>query len=195
MIKNNLSLGKHGLTYQKDSKLYFLLLILSFSVGCLAGSLVGSFFEFGSSLSDFMGVSGLESSNAVTVFFHFSRFHLVAFLLGSSFFGVALLPVISCLRGYALSCTAASIISCYPNNGIIMAVVILGIPAMISLPCFFTISIDGFMSSARIFHLVRGNSAPRKDKLYARSLACLPFLAIGTLLEIKLVPYLVSLLT
>ena len=195
MIKNNLSLGKHGLTYQKDSKLYFLLLILSFSAGCLAGSLVGSFFKFDSSLNDFMGISSLESASAVTVFFHFARFHLVAFLLGSSFLGIALLPVLSCIRGYALSCTAASIISCYPSNGIIMAAIILGIPAIVSLPCFFTISIDGLMSSNRIFHLVRGNSAPRKDKLYTRSLACLPFLAIGTLIEIKLVPYLVSLLT
>ncbi len=195
MIKNNLSLGKHGLTYQKDSKLYFLLLILSFSAGCLAGSLVGSFLKFDSSLNDFLGITTLENSSAVTVFLHFSRFHLVAFLLGSSFLGIVFLPVLSCIRGYALSCTAATIISGYPNNGIIMAVIILGIPALISLPCFFTISIDGFMSSSRIFHLVRGNSAPRKDKLYARSLACLPFLAIGTLIEIKLVPFLVSLLT
>lgn len=195
MIKNNLSLGKHRLSYEQDSKLCFLLLILSFSVGCLAGSLVGSFFEFDSTLNDFLGLSKLETSSSLSVFFHFARFHLVAFFLGSTFFGIALLPVLSCIRGYALSCTAASIISCYPNNGIIMAAVILGIPAIISLPCFFTISIDGFMSSARIFHLVRGSSAPRKDKLYAKSLACLPFLVIGSLIELKLVPYLVSLLT
>ena len=194
MIKNNLTLGKHRLTTQKESKLYFLLLILSFLAGCLAGSLVGSFFEFDSSLNDFIDFSTLETSSIVTVFFHFTRFHLVAFLLASSFYGIALLPALSCIRGYALSCTAASIISAYSQDGIIMALVILGIPAIFSLPCFFTISIEGFFSSSRILHLVRGNSAPRKDKLYAKTLACLPFLAIGTLIEFKLVPYLVSLL-
>ena len=194
MIKNNLTLGEHRFTYQKESKLYFFLLILSFLAGCLAGSLVGSFFRFDSSLNDFIGFSTLEASSIVSVFFHFARFHLVAFFLASSFYGVALLPVLSCIRGYALSCTAATIISFYPQNGIIMALVILGIPAMISLPCFFSISIEGFMSSSRILHLVRGNSALRKDKLYAKAIICLPFLAIGTLIEYKLVPYLVSLL-
>lgn len=194
MIKNNLTLGEHRFTYQKESKLYFFLLILSFLAGCLAGSLVGSFFRFDSSLNDFIGFSTLEASSIVSVFFHFARFHLVAFFLASSFYGVALLPVLSCIRGYALSCTAATIISFYPQNGIIMALVILGIPAMISLPCFFSISIEGFMSSSRILHLVRGNSASRKDKLYAKAIICLPFLAIGTLIEYKLVPYLVSLL-
>ena len=194
MIKKKLTLGKSRLTYQKDSKIYFILLILSFLIGCLAGSIVGSFFNSDSPLNDFIGFSTLKTVNVVTVFFHFTRFHLVAFLLASSFYGIALLPVLSCIRGYALSCTAASIISCYPNNGIIMALVILGIPAIISLPCFFTISIEGFMSSSRIFHLVRGNSAQRKDKIYTRALLCLPFLLIGTLIEFKLVPYLATLL-
>ncbi|MBP8640692.1 MAG: stage II sporulation protein M [Oscillospiraceae bacterium] len=194
MIKNNLTLGRRRLTYQKDSKIFFILLILSFLLGCLAGSLVGSYFKLDTSLNDFLGFSTLKTLNVVTVFFHFTRFHLVAFLLASSFYGIALLPVLSCIRGYALSCTAATIMSCYPSNGLIMALVILGIPALISLPCFFTISIEGFMSSSRIFHLVRGNSAQRKDRIYARTLVCLPFLVIGTLIEFKLVPYLATLL-
>ena len=194
MIKNNLTLGKHRLTTQKESKLYFLLLILSFFAGCIAGSLIGSFFEFDSSLSDFIGFSTLKTSGIVTVFLHFARFHLVAFFLASSLYGITLLPALSCIRGYALSCTAATIISAYPQDGIIMALIILGIPAIFSLPCFFIISIEGFFSSSRMLHLARGNSAPRKDKLYAKALGCLPFLAIGTLIEFKLVPYLVSLL-
>ena len=195
MFKSNLSHGKHKRIGRTDNSLSFILLILSFLAGCLAGSLIGSLFEFDSALNDFAGISALETTGAVSVFFRFIRFHLVAFLLGSSYFGIVLLPVLSCIRGYALSCTAATIISCYPQNGIIMAILILGIPAIISLPCFFTISIDGFSASARLFHLVRGNSAPAKDKLYARTLFCLPFLIGGSLIEFKLVPYMVSLLT
>lgn len=195
MIKTNLTKVEYGPLRQKNSRIYFLLLILCFSAGCFAGSLTGSFFGLDPVLKDFCDFSTGCSSNPISVFFGFSRFHLVAFLLGSSFLGLALLPVLSCIRGYALSCTAASIISSYPEKGVIMAAVILGIPALLSIPCFFVVSIDGYMSSVRIFHLVRGNSAPRKDKLYSRFLACIPILALGTLAEIKFVPYLVSLLT
>ncbi len=195
MIKTNLSKVEYGPLRQKNSRIYFLLLILCFSAGCFAGSLTGSFFGLDPVLKDFSDFSTGCSSNPISVFLSFSRFHLVAFLLGSSFLGLALLPVLSCIRGYALSCTAASIISSYPEKGVIMAAVILGIPALLSIPCFFVVSIDGYMSSVRIFHLVRGNSAPRKDKLYSRFLACIPILALGTLAEIKFVPYLVSLLT
>lgn len=195
MIKNNIRHGKDSILYQKDGKICFVLLILGFSIGCFIGSLIGPGTTYDSWLSDFVGLSRLQNMGMAAAFFHFSRFHLVAFLLGSSYFGIILIPALSCVRGYVLSFTAASIISVYPQNGLIMAAVILGIPALISLPCYFLLSIEGFRSAGRIFHLVRGNSAPRKDRLFACALACLPFLAAGTLAELKLVPYLVSLLT
>jgi hypothetical protein len=55
-------------------------------------------------------------------------------------------------------------------------------------------SLDGFFNSRRILNLVRGNSAPRVDNIYIRTIACLPVLAAGTIIEMKLIPYLVSLL-
>ena len=195
MIKNSTRHGNDSILYQRDGKICFVLLILGFSIGCLIGSLIGPGLTYDSWLSDFLGLSKLQNMGVAAAFFHFSRFHLVAFLLGSSFFGIVLIPALSCIRGYVLSFTAASIISAYPQNGLIMAAVILGIPALISLPCYFLLSIEGFRSAARIFHLVRGNSSPRKDRLLTCSLACLPFLAAGTLAELKLVPYLISLLT
>jgi len=195
MIKNNSRRSNDSVLNQRDGKICFILLILGFSIGCFIGSLVGPSLTYDSWLSDFLGLSKLQNMGIVSAFFHFSRFHLVALLLGSSFLGIVLIPALSCIRGYILSFTAASIISAYPQNGLIMAAVILGIPALISLPCYFLLSIEGFRTATRIFHLVRGNSAPRKDRLLSCSLACLPFLAAGTLAELKLVPYLVSLLT
>jgi len=195
MIKKKHSLEKHGFSYQRDGRVYFMLLILSFSAGCLAGSLFGSFFGLDSVLNDCADVSEINSAGTLTLFFSYSRFHLVALFLGTSVFGLVMLPVLSCVKGYALSCTAATIISCYPEKGLVMAAVILGIPAIFSLPCFFVISIEGFLSSTRIFHFLRGNSSPKKDKLYSKFLICLPLLAAGTFAEIELIPYLVSLLT
>ena len=195
MMKKRLSLEKQTLPRRQESKFGFLLLSLSFVIGSMAGSYIGSFFNFDAALNDFVGLTALNSLNYFEVFFRFIRFHLAVVLLGSSFLGIILLPGLSCIRGYALSCTAATIISSYPKNGIIMALVILGIPAIISLPCFFIMSVDGFNCSRRIFNLVNGRIAIRTDKFFARAFACLPFLAVGTLLEMKLIPYLVSLLT
>ena len=182
------------MSHRKEDKFSFFLLTLSFLLGCIAGSLIGTFQNFDSPLNDFIGFSKLESSDFLSVFLNFIRFHILAFLLSTSFFGIILLPVLSCVRGFALSCTAATIISAVPDNGIIMAFIILGIPAVLSLTCFFTMSIDGFLNSKRIFNLVRGNSASRVDNIYMRSMACLPVLAVGTIIEMKFVPYLVSFL-
>jgi hypothetical protein len=195
MMKKRLSLEKQTLPQRQEIKTRFLLLSLSFVIGALAGSYIGSFFNFDTALSDFIDFSALNSLSYFEVFFRFIRFHLAVILLGTSFLGIAFLPALSCIRGYALSCTAATIISSYPKNGIIMALIILGIPAVLSLPCFFVMSVDGFISSGRIINLLHGRASIRTDKFFIHALACLPFLALGTLLEMKLVPYLVSLLT
>ncbi len=179
---------------RKDAKAAFLLLMLSFLVGCMAGSLIASFGGYDFVLSDFVGFNTLETAAFGYVFFYFIRFHLAALLLSSSYFGIALLPLLSALKGYALSCTAASIISCYSNNGGIMALVIVGIPALFSVSCFFIMAQDSLKYSRRLLSLVRGVSCPLVSGLYLKTMACLPFLAAGTVIEMKLVPYLVSFL-
>lgn len=195
MMKKRLSLEKHTLPQIQESKTRFLLLSLSFLIGAVVGSYIGSFFNFDSTLNDFVDLSTLKTMGYFAVFFRFIRFHLAVILLATSFLGVALLPALSLIRGYAISATAATIISSYPRNGVVMALVILGIPAVLSLPCFFIMSVDGFTSSKRITSLLNGKAAIRTDKFLVHSLACLPFLALGTLLEMKLVPYLISLIT
>lgn len=195
MIVNNSNHASYPFLDQRDGKVCFFLLILGFFVGCLVGSLAGAFYGLEPFYTDFSLHPAANAAQTAVTFLRFSAFHLVALLLGTSYFGIILTPVLSGLRGYLLSCTAASIISAYPGNGFVMTAAILILPALISLPCFFLIALEAFRSARRIFHLVRGNSSPRKDRLYGRALSCLPFLALGTLIELKLVPYLVSLLT
>ena len=195
MIVNNSNHASYSFLDQRDGKVGFYLLILGFFLGCLVGSLVSAFYGLEPFFTDYFLRPTANTAQTIIVFLRFSAFHLVALLLGTSYFGIILTPLLSGLRGYVLSCAAASIISAYPANGFIMAAVIIALPALISLPCFFTIALEGFRSARRIFHLVRGNSSPKKDRLFGRMLSCLPLLALGTLIELKLVPYLVSLLT
>jgi hypothetical protein len=195
MMKKMLSLETQTLPQVKETSSRFLLLSLSFVIGAFAGSYIASFFNLDSALNDFIDISALKSLGYFSIFLRFVRFHLAVILFGTSFLGIALMPALSCVRGYAISCSAATIMSAYPKNGIIMALVILGIPALFSLPCFFIMSVDGFISSGRIANLINGRAAIRKDRFLVHSMACLPFLALGALLEMKLVPYLASLLT
>jgi hypothetical protein len=195
MIVNNSMRGASSYLEQRDGKLCFLFLVLGFSAGCLIGSLVGPRLGLAPVLSDYWDSSSPAARNFLLRLIHFSAFHLVAVFLGSSFLGAVLLPFLGGLRAFVLSCTAASIISAHPDGGLIMAVAALGLPALISLPCFFLISLEAYRSSARIFRLIRGGLAPRKGRLVGRCLSCLPFLAAGTLIELKLIPYLLSMLT
>lgn len=192
MVKQRIKAVRLSNSRKKDGKYSFLLLILCFLIGSITGSMIGSFRNSDSLLNDFIGFSELQTSDFFHVYLSFSRFHILAFLLSTSFFGILLLPVLSCVKGFALSCTAATIISSVQGNGIIMALVILGLPAVLSLTCFFIISIDGFLNSKRILNLIRGNSVARIDGICLRTIACIPVLAIGTIIEMKFIPYLVS---
>jgi hypothetical protein len=194
MILKSSKRGAFSPLEQRDGKLCFLLLVFGFSAGCLAGSFAGSRLGLVPVLSDYRDLHAAAAQTFPLCLIRFSAFHLAAFFLGSSFLGIVFLPLLSGLRGFVLSCTAASIISVYPDNGLLMLAAALAIPALISLPCFFLIVLEAYRSSARIFHLVRGSSSPRKDHLAYRTLSCLPFLIAGALTELKLVPYLVSML-
>ncbi len=194
MIQNGSFIHKQSPAIsQRGDGACFALLILCFFIGCVGGSLLGSFFQFEFFLRDSF-VFGETAAPGISMgFLYFIRFQLLAVILGSSYYGLALFPALSFFRGYALSCTAASIIAAYPANGVILAAVAAGLPALFSLPCFFAISIAGYNSSLRILRLVRGQPSPKKGRLFLLVLTCLPVLAAGTLIEIKLVPYLASL--
>ena len=181
----------------RDSKYEtcFFIFSLCFLFGCLVGALLGSLFQQNNMLIEFTDFYSLGDSGFPLALLRFVRFHLLAIFLGSSVLGVILLPALTALRGYALSCTAATIISAYPDNGIIMAFIILGIPSLFSLPCYFILTGDAFFSSRRIYSLSRGNPSDTADKLVGRVILCLPFLLVGALIEMRLVPYLISLLT
>ena len=173
----------------------FFIFSLFFLLGSIVGGFMGSLFEQNGMLVGFSGTAELGNSNFILIFLRFIRFHALAVFLGSSSFGIVLLPVLIALKGYSISCTAAVIMSAYPDNGIIMALVILGIPSLFSLPCCFLISVESFFSSRKIFDLLRGSSAALRNRLTGLAILCLPVLLTGALMEMILVPRLVSWLT
>lgn len=194
LVKKNY-LSRPRLQPKEILELCFFLMALCFVLGAILGCLMGTTFPGSAaaavSLLDFQ----LIGSEFISVFFGFALFNLLAVFLGSSFLGIAFLPILTGARGYILSCSAASIISSPADGGLIMALITLGVPALVSLPCFFIVVVDAAISSRRLGEIMRGRYAPQKNKLMLHFFMTLPFLALGTLLEMKLVPYLISILT
>ncbi len=195
MLQKKYLSAKRALKPEEVFELCFFLLSLCFAAGAILGCFMGTSFTDKSFLSDFFPSYPNGSGEFLSRFFEFIVFSLIAVFLGSSFIGFAFLPLLAGARGYVLSCSAASVMSSCDDKGIIMALLVLGIPSLLSLPCFFAVTVDAALSSRRLRELMRGHFSPSTNKLMLHFLISLPFLAAGVLLEMKLVPYLVSLIT
>lgn len=75
--------------------------------------------------------------------FSCSKYHLLVLLLSTSLFGVALIPVALAFRGFVLACTAAYIASAYPEQGVALTLVVLGLPSLLTVPGLFIVAFDG----------------------------------------------------
>ncbi len=170
------------------------LLFALFMIGCLLGAFFGSSYSsvniFGLNLFETASADG----NVFAQAFNFIRFHLFAILLGTSFLGILFVPALTLLKGFALSCASATIILSQPSGGIVMALIILGIPSIFSIPCFIAISDDALDRSIRLFSLLRGNYSAPLEKNGKKWLFILPAMIISVAVEMKLVPYLLTLL-
>lgn len=188
-------LSRRRLQPKETLELCFFLAALCFVLGAILGCLIGTSFPDSAKAAGNLIDFSLLGKGFISGFLGFALFSFVAVFLGSSYLGLAFLPLLTGARGYILSCSAASIISSSGDSGLVMALILLGIPALISLPCFFLVAVDAAISSRRLGEISRGGYAPPKNKLMLHFFMTLPFLALGTLLEMKLVPYLVSILT
>lgn len=163
----------------------------AFLAGSVLGSILGLPFSGAEPLLDGYIFSNANATGLFIAFVWFIRFQFISFLMGTSFLGVTLIPLLVFLRGYILSCASATIINSYPQNGIIMALIIVGIPSILSIPCFFLISTEAFFSSRRLLRMCSGGFF--RGRIRFKSLiVCIPVLFLGTLAEAELVPYIIS---
>lgn len=178
-----------GLARNSNASGFFFLSAL-FLLGAVVGAFVGSFSsetivfdtQVKSTLWDFLGL-----------FWENSRFHLAAVLLSTSFLGVMLLPALSAFRGYLIGCTASAILSSYASGGFLLVVVSIGIPLLVCLPCFFVLSNDAFLHSVRLMSLYRrSGETTRCPKLFSHCLLCLCAIALWTLLQMIILPQLIT---
>lgn len=175
--------------------------MLLISACFLAGAVAGAFLSLyisGDSISELVA-SYIESperpAGFFKVFWDCAKFHIIVLFMAGSVFGVVIIPAIVFLRAYLLSCTSAAIIAVYPDVGWLLALIILGIPALVSIPCLFVLSSDAFLTSGRLLTLSIGDYRPWPGSpIYKHGFVCIILLILISLIEMLLIPTLVGLI-
>lgn len=168
-----------------------LLLAVLFLLGCLFGSLLGRSGAPAQWLSDVPAAGGQDAGFWQT-FFLYAKYELAAYLLGTTYFGVAALPVLSVLKGCVYSRAAAALLST-GKNGLVDVLALQALPALLSVACFLVLSADGIRNARRLSGLLRGERTPPVKNRLVHALISLPLLFCGTAIYIYLVPALMTL--
>ena len=185
------------------SLLRSLLLALFFLVGSLVGYLyAGACGEEAQTalnqyLTDYCAVydaGGVTVSLVSCVALYFG-YLLLVFLLGFSSAGVALIPALTGVFGffsmYAISC----FVRCYGRKGILLAMGVLLVRLLFTLPCFLALAGEAWPLSIDLFLLSFGRGKRSAPVLYGSRyfllfVLCAAILAVGVCCERFLTPLL-----
>lgn len=180
-----------------------LLLALLFLAGALAGHLYagtcgeeaqGALDQY---LTDYCAVYGAESAAAsllscVVMYFGYG---LALFLLGFSSAGVALIPALSGLFGFLTMYTVSCFVRCYGRAGVLLAMGVLLVRLVFTLPCFLALAGAAWPLSIELFTLSFGRGKRSAPVLYGSRyfllfVLCAVILAAGVCCERLITPLL-----
>ena len=82
--------------------------------------------------------------------FSCARYHLFVLLFSTSLLGVLLIPAALAFRGFALACSTAYLTANYPEAGTVVSLLVLGFPALFTVPALFVAAHWGEMFSMRL---------------------------------------------
>lgn len=182
---------------QKENGNIYLLFVL-FIAGSVIGTFVGTFSSSSAETVERL-ISGhidVASTSVLTAFWSCGKFHLFVLICATSVLGIFAVPIFAAVRGYLISCSAAALISCY-ENGIWIAVVVIGLPGLFSIPSFFMMSSDAVSASYSLLRLSLGSSRSLSigHPMLRRGIACVFSITIAVLLEVYAVPGILKLIT
>ncbi len=126
------------------------------------------------------------------------KYQLAAIFLGFSVLGVFCIPLLAAVRGFFLSFSVSIVIRLLGWKGVWLALSMFGISTIITIPCFFILSITAFSSSARLYQMARSKTmrapvvAPDR-KMFAVCAICLIAVFLSALIDAYLTPLLIRL--
>lgn len=122
------------------------------------------------------------------------RWPLGVLLLGFTALGAFAVPALCSVRGFFLAFSIASFARAFGRGGLVLALILLGLPALTALPAFLVLSTKSF--SAALTLVVRAFGPGRRELPYHRDDwrrcgGCAAAVCIGLLLERYAVPQMV----
>lgn len=140
----------------------------------------------GGTLSGYMDTDG-DIIGFLGTLWACSKYHLLILFLAGSVTGVFFLPLLCIIRGYLLGCTAASLTAF--DGGWLLSLLVVGLPALFTLPGFFLLCEDGMFTSRRLLILSVGGAEPRRAvPIYRHCLIAAVLLIIAAVLQHYLIP-------
>ena len=171
------------------------ILAAAFLAGAAAGAFAGSG-ELPAGESIMPGDGSIYGYDTYAgLLFSCARYHLLVLLFSTSLLGVLLIPAALAFRGFSLACSAAWLASAYPDTGAVLALIVLGLPALFTVPGLFVAAHWGELFSLRLLAgYVRRPMPPAGRERDNRALAVAVLLFAAAALEYFAVPPLVRLL-
>ncbi len=171
------------------------ILAACFVAGAVAGALAGSG-ELPAGENILPGDGSIYGYGTYAgLLFNCAKYHLIVLLFSTSLLGGLLIPATLAFRGFALSCSAAWMAEAYPETGIALALIALGLPALLTVPSLFVAAQSGELFSLRLLagftrRPIPAHRATRDN----RALAVAIMLFAAAALERFVVPPLVELI-
>lgn len=144
------------------------------------------FLGYRSALSAGMGLPTLG-----TLFWNGVKWPLLAFLLGFTALGVAMVPFLLTLRGFLLSYCIAGLARAMGGQGVLLAMVLFGLEAAFTLPILFVLGAQSWDAARALGgHIVYRPKlkSPYVDGYWLRLLLCAAVLILGILAENAAMP-------
>lgn len=108
-------------------------------------------------LTDFLRVEeGRTAASLLSAALLYFRYPLLAVFLGLTVAGVVLLPCAAAVMGALLSFSVCCFARCFGAEGVLLALAVLGLRCLVTLPCFFLLAADGWSASAALTGLSFG---------------------------------------
>lgn len=190
-----------------DSKTNYLGLLACgalFLCGCIIGTFSAGFLQDGTNLNSFITeymAIFLNGTKAQPGFFGALfdnvKYHLMAVFLGFSILGVICIPLLSAMRGFFLSFSIAAIVRLLGGKGILLTLAIFGINTLLTVPCFFVLSVSAFSASLYFIRSIfskntKSTISPFNKRYFLNCGICVLILIVTALIDAYLTPHLIS---
>lgn len=174
------------------------LLSVLFFAGSVAGCVAaGVIRDDGGVLAEYLHnyLNALQQDGALIrafpVLWQVIRFPLAVFLLGLTALGVAAIPVLFAVRGFALSYAVSALFRILGVQGLLLAFVLFGVSALLWMPALFELGVQGLLGSYGLFRRIGGDSRYPLcygGRFFARSGVCAIVLGLCAGTEYVVVP-------